>query len=102
MGKSVRGRYAHKRYGSAAATPRTMQAGQSQRSAPSRIGSKRARPTPLHHSPSVKMEILGSGPSRERWWITVVVLVVALATAPKLGNAFVWDDLPLIIGSDFI
>jgi tetratricopeptide (TPR) repeat protein len=45
---------------------------------------------------------LGLGSSRERWSIAIVLFATALATAPKLGNAFVWDDLPLIVGSDFI
>lgn len=39
---------------------------------------------------------------RERWSIAIVLVVTALATLPKLGNALVWDDLPLIVGSDFI
>jgi tetratricopeptide (TPR) repeat protein len=32
----------------------------------------------------------------------LVLVVVAVATAPKLSNALVWDDLPLIVQSDFI
>lgn len=38
----------------------------------------------------------------ERWSIAIVLVATALATLPKLGNAFVWDDLGLIVGSDFI
>jgi tetratricopeptide (TPR) repeat protein len=39
---------------------------------------------------------------RGRWPIVIVLVVVGAATAPKLGNAFVWDDLPLIAQGDFI
>ena len=31
-----------------------------------------------------------------------VLVLVALASSPKFGNAFVWDDVPLIVESDFL
>lgn len=34
--------------------------------------------------------------------VAVVLALVLLACLPKLGNAFVWDDLALIVESDFI
>jgi tetratricopeptide (TPR) repeat protein len=39
---------------------------------------------------------------RPRWPIGVVLVVVALAAAPALRNGFVWDDVALIVKSDFI
>src|SRR6266568_555908 len=48
------------------------------------------------------MSPIGQERPRRRWPIGVVLIVVAMATAPSLGNAFVWDDLLLIVQSDFI
>lgn len=43
-------------------------------------------------------------PSRRvrRFALPCILLLVALATLPKLANDFVWDDLALIVESDFI